>query len=402
MQVIDQQQHGLWLLAQPQRRRVESGQPQLPRVVQQRADMRAGAEVQAQQLAEPVRTRDPDLRRQCGLQAAARQLHRIVVTQPGLGGQQLPPEAEGLGLCQRRAARMQQAQGCAMRRQGTFELMSQAALADAGVADDQTAPQSGAREPALERVVQDLQFCSAADQRRSPGAAVHRRAGRAGAQHQPAGHRVVDTLDLQPLQRPDLEAAPHQAVGRLADAQATRRRGLLHARRDMHGMPHRRAVGVVAHAKDHLAGVQAQADRETLDAQRLLQVAAVGTRRQQDLQPRLHCALGVVLARAFAAECRLQAIAGVAQHAAPGTLDQCREALQRCVQQLQGILGVQRLQHGGRADDVAEQHRDLAQPRRLTRLGPDFFLRRRAQGARMGLDGGQGEVDHRIAQTGAL
>ena len=79
-------------------------------------------------------------------------------------------------------------------------------------------------------------------------------------------------LELERLDRLDLDLPADEAVGDLADQHLVRRRGLLEARRDVHGVARREALlRVLVGVRDHLAGVDADPLGD-LDAVQLEQV----------------------------------------------------------------------------------------------------------------------------------
>ena len=127
-----------------------------------------------------------------------------------------------------------------------------------------------------------------------------------------------------------------------ADAQAARRRRLLHACGDVDGVAGERVVRLETGAQRHFAGVRANAQRKALHTMFACHPFGVFARGGQDVQPGQHGLRGIVFACALGAEAGLQAIAGVAQHTAAAGAHAVGRALQhaqgRVTPQLQGSL----------------------------------------------------------------
>ena len=235
---------------------------------------------------------------------------------------------------------------------GRGELGHQAALADAGVADE-----GGDERPALvdgapPRREQDVELGRAADERRVARAA----------------HRVLDphgfvdryglllALGDDRLALDVLDRVPARQVGALADEDAVHRRRSLDARGGVEDVPPRDALALLdarAERHDRLAGGDADADLE-LPARVLL----VQRRdRLQDGEAGPHRALRVVLVCDGHAEVRDDGVADVLLHRSAEADQLGAEPPVVRLEQRQDVLGVELLRPARRADHVDEEQR---------------------------------------------
>ena len=158
-----------------------------------------------------------------------------------------------------------------------------------------------------------------------------------------------------------LEEAAHQALGGVADQDRARRRQRLQARGEVGRVADRRVVHlevVADRADDDRAGVDADAQLE-LDAALGERHAALRRgERVADRQRGADRALGRVLVRDRRAEERHHAVAGELVDDALEAVDLAEAELDVLLEQLAVLLGVEPVGDRGRADEVAEQHRD--------------------------------------------
>ena len=164
--------------------------------------------------------------------------------------------------------------------------------------------------------------------------------GPVATQYQPGLQRLFDALDLERWLGLHIEQAAYLRVGFVADAQATQRCALLHARCHMHGVAKGRAVRLSAAAQDHRPGVDAHAYAKSIQAQRLAQVGRMLRCRVQDGQAGTDGSFGFILAHALGSEGGLEAVAGVSQHQAAFGLHTVGKALNGGVQHVRGVFDV--------------------------------------------------------------
>ena len=160
---------------------------------------------------------------------------------------------------------------------GVGELLDQARLADARVAEhgrQLAAPGRGGR---IEGVLEDRPFHLATDQRGGPDRLRADRLAGVPDAHEPVGrHALGLALELQGLDRFDLDLAPDEVVRRLADEDLVGRGGLLQACRDVDRVAGGQLlVRVGVGVGDDLAGVDAGPVGE-LDAVELQEVDVQG------------------------------------------------------------------------------------------------------------------------------
>ena len=189
-----------------------------------------------------------------------------------------------------------------------------------------------------------------------------------------------------------LEQPAHLAPGLNADAQAARRRVLLHARGDVHGRAHGGVVVFDTLAQRHVAAVHAHAHGEVGDGMQPQRISSLLAPGFQHRQPRAHGAFGIVLARLVHAEGGLDAVAGETQHAALVGFDDGSHAAQRAAEHDQRVFSTQALGQRGGAHHIGKQHRDLSalQPGGAQQAGQPRAQR------------GGGQVQHRVTERRAL
>jgi hypothetical protein len=107
--------------------------------------------------------------------------------------------------------------------------------------------------------------------------------------------------------------------------------------------------------------VHADPDPEAAVTEALLDRLAFARAFVEQREAGPHGALGVVLARALRAERGEQAVAGVLQHLAAVRLDLRGAAGQQTIHHRMDVLRVEAPAQRRRADDIHEQHADLAQ-----------------------------------------
>ncbi len=180
----------------------------------------------------------------------------------------------------------------------------------------------------------------------------------------------------------------------MADAQAPRRRRLLHPGGDVHGDAADAALGVDASAEKHRAGVDADAQVEPLERVLGLEALRPARRLFDDRKTGADRTLGIVLERALAAEHGQQTVAGVLQHLALLLDDDRGQPLERAVHHRMHVFRIEVLAQAGGADDVHDEDGDRLElrlaARPLAQRG-ELFLQRR-----------DGHADHRIAEQRAL
>jgi hypothetical protein len=152
-------------------------------------------------------------------------------------------------------------------RDPSAQLEEQAGLADARLADDERhLPASCPR--ALERVDQRAQLALASHERREPAAVgfhLEARPRLVRGDNLPRGDGLGFALEVKLAERPRLEVAADETIGRLRDRDTSRLTRLLQTRRHVGRVSHRGVVHaqVAADAADHdEAGVEALARAE--------------------------------------------------------------------------------------------------------------------------------------------
>ena len=182
-------------------------------------------------------------------------------------------------------------------------------------------------------------------------------------------------LHVDPAQVFEIEDRRNQPLRVLRDLDRAGLGRLLHARGEVHRVPHGRVFGHVLRADvadDHRAGVDADAHRE-VQAVLAFDLLREGFDLVQDLQRREDRPLRIVLVRGGGAEEREERVAHEPGHRPLVALDRSGQDREGAVHHLPPILRIQPLGEGGRSDDVTEQRGDDPP---LSRRGRGF---RRAQ-----------------------
>ena len=181
------------------------------------------------------------------------------------------------------------------------------------------------------------------------------------AQQPPAGDAVRLPLRLDRRRLRELEGATRRRHRPLADQDLTRRRGLLEARAHVDGVAGRPRAALARPADDHLAGIDADTEREQIPEH----LAEPTLHREC----RVQSPLGVVLVRRRSAEAGHHRIAGELLHRPAGTIDLGRHRLVEADKESARALGVRRAGELRRADKVSEENRrQLALFRRRRRI----------------------------------
>ena len=227
------------------------------------------------------------------------------------------------------------------------QLAQEAALAHAGLAEDDRELRLPAVDRALVCVAKSFELVTASDERPLVGAAGPDR--RQCPDEQPAGDGLALPLRVDVLQLAELERTPGRLRGPLAHDDLAGVRSLLEARAHVHGVPgDERAVRVGV--DDHLAGVHADPQRE-----RRVELGETLAHRERGMER----TLGVVLQRRGSAERRHDGVAGELLDGATDPLDLLGHRREEPVEQHPHRLGVG-LADGGRPDEIGEEHgRDL-------------------------------------------
>ena len=179
----------------------------------------------------------------------------------------------------------------------------------------------------------------------------------------------------------------------MADAQATRRRGLFHARSDVHGQPANAPFGIHAAAQQHRPGVDADAHIEAVVTMAQSDLFALARALRQQCKARVDRALGVVFAGYIGTEHGQQAIARILKYPATVGCHDGGETLHRVVHDGMNVFRIEPLAQRRGANDVGEQNRHLLE------LLIEFLA---AQDGQPEVKRHQRRVDHGIAQRCAL
>jgi hypothetical protein len=218
------------------------------------------------------------------------------------------------------------------------ELLSEAALADSGLAVDGEEVRATVSDHAGVRVLEQLDLRFAPDERRDD----HPRGGApVGADRRPRPDGLGLAAELDRPHFLDFDATERQPVRPGADEDLARLGGLLEARRDVHGLAG--GEGGVGGLGDHLAGLDADPRRQV--------------DRLQDSQRRLHGALRVVLVRLRHAESGHDRVAGELLHGAAMALDALRDLGEEQRHAAAHDLGVAGRDQAAGVDEVDEQDR---------------------------------------------
>ena len=251
----------------------------------------------------------------------------------------------------------------------------QAALADPRLTadlDDLTA----ALGCALPCVLDDAQFAVAADHRgqRAPTRdleAAHR-PGR--PQHPVGADRPGHPLQRLLAQRLGLEVALDQRLRGVADDDRVGLGDRLQARRDVghltDDLVHRGRLSGTHLARHHHACVQADPDPQD-DVARFAKGGVELDELVEDAEGRVHGPLGVVLVRPRVSEVGDDAVADVTGHEPAHPLDRADAGVLVGTQNVSPLLRIEPLSQRGRADEVAEQRRDIAALGGVAGIGRD-------------------------------
>ena len=322
-------------------------------------------------------------------------------------GEHVAQQAVGNVVAVRMRPALEEAHRLALQLEPVRELEAEAALADAGLADDRHLLQALVLARTLERLADPRQLRVAADHLRLDplqAAVGHAEGTRLGTRHEVAAHRAGDALDLDRRLRFDVEDAAHVSVRLVADPQGAGGSGLLHARGDVDADAANASFGVDAAAEEHRAGVDADAQVEAVEPVARATAGRERRRLGDDREAGADRALGVVLEGLVGAEHRQQAVAGVLEDAPLVGANDRRQALEGAVHHRVDVFRVEALGELGRADDVHEEHGGgLQLLRRPFALAPrgELFLQRRdrhgddgvAEERALGLQRGDGRFD---------
>ena len=294
---------------------------------------------------------------QRGLDARERLLRRILIPDPEQAPVQLDHGVEGGVLAPRRALRFEPGVG----RAGELlaERTRQARLADSRLAADQgDAPVTGGDLLPLLEQLAELRV--AADERRQVVRAeqVDPLADAGRSRHLVRRDRAREPFQRLRPQVLDHEEAAHEPLGVAADHHSVRRRDRLETRGEVHRLAHGEnllmlfSAGLAEHDG---AGVDADAERQPH-----VPVALELVERIDERQTCSHGALGRVLVRARVAEVGEHSIAQELGHMTAVAHDQLARALVIGPHDLEVVLGVETGRELRRADEVAEERRQLA------------------------------------------
>ena len=229
----------------------------------------------------------------------------------------------------------------------------QAALADAGRAQDREELAGAVRLDALERLRQQAQLPDPPDERRIESSQM-RRGIRVDTSETVPAHEGRLALELELDRLVDLDRVAHQPIGPLTEHDLARLRGLLQARGDVDGIAgHERLAGrrVAGH---HLAGIDArpQADAHAVIAQH---VGVDHLERLVELGRRPDGAQGIVFVDARHAEDRHHGVADELLDRPAMPLEDLPGGGEGAPQDAPHRLRIETLAHGRGARHVAEQ-----------------------------------------------
>ncbi len=165
--------------------------------------------------------------------------------------QQVAPQAIGHALQVGRGPSLEVTHPLRPQFDPVIELVEQAALAQAGVADDGDAAAFGGGHNRAERFLQRGQFGVAADHARLDAldaAGGGAEGARLGPQHDIDRHRLLPAAYGQRAERLHVEDTTHVAVGVVGHQHAAQRRGLLQPVGQVHGVAHGRVFARQADA----------------------------------------------------------------------------------------------------------------------------------------------------------
>ena len=168
------------------------------------------------------------------------------------------------------------------RRQRVEELLDEAGLPNARVADDRDHPEHRAADDGIEGRPQSPELVIASDQR--DRVASDRRPALTHGEQPIGADQAALALELERLDRLDLDGVAHEAVGQIADEDLARRRGLFQPRRGVDRVAGHEPLSTGRIAGDDLARIHACAVRQT-DAERPLELT-VESRQLPAASPR--------------------------------------------------------------------------------------------------------------------
>ena len=373
----------------------------LPAVTQHAAQQWAGREVEPDQVAEQVRRQLAfvlEQRRHAVDELAPRELQAVAVGDLEAPRDQVAQQSVrsqhpvGLGSAEQQPERPR------MRLQCILKLGQQATFAEAGIADDDESLQPTFDQHRLEALVERRQLSRSPDHRRLQpvdAARGHAEGARLDTLHEVSQEWLVVALDGERRLLFDVEHTANVTVGVSGDAQPAGRRGLLHARGDVHRGAHRGVLGLDAATDEHAAGVHAHAHLEAGDTVLLRDLPRMPLAFFEQGQTGAHGALGVVLAGTVGAERGEQAVAHETQHPALVSPDHGSKPLQRVVDDGVRVFGVELPADRGRADDIGEQNADHPEMSGLAAIG-------HVEPAQLGPQRRQRQLDHVLAEHRAL
>ena len=223
-------------------------------------------------------------------------------------------------------------------------------LADAGLAHDQHDLALAARRE-VQPLAQHAPLFLAADERRGVLPGVQALPECAGDADQL--ERLREAPQHLPAALLDLEQARHEPQRRARDEHLAGVRCALDARGDSRRLAVREHLGVTRHA--HLG----EHDGTGVHAHAQLDAGIARRRRIDQLERRTHGALRIVALRLRPAEVREQAVAEMLRHVAGVPRDHGARRRAEGAHHLLQLLGIHARSELDRADDVAEQDRQL-------------------------------------------
>ena len=243
--------------------------------------------------------------------------------------------------------------------QPLIELVEQTGFAHARLASDRYQLALPRLHGLVEGVLQVFELRLPADEAgldTFQAALVHAKSARLFPQDQVRLKVLADTLDLDRVQRPDVEDTAHQPVGGVRDDQAAGRRGRLQPAGQIDRVAHHHeilALALTQGADQHLAGVHAHAHAE-LDSLTTLQGLVEFLQGMLHGQGGAQGALGIVLLGDHQAEHGHDGIADEFLHGSLLVLDMLAPAVEVSVEHVAHIFGIHFLGHGGEAHQVGE------------------------------------------------
>ena len=285
-----------------------------------------------------------------------------------------------------------------LRLRPVLEFVQQAAFADSGFRHDDHGHQLARLVDGSESILQLLKLGVAPDH---AGREAFDTAGcdpkrpRFGAVDQVGNQGLVAALDKQRRLFEYIEHAADVPVGVVADAQPTRRRGLLHARSRVDGDPAHAVLFIHPPAEQDRAGADAHPHAEIGAPMAAADLSGDTHCVCKHRQPRMHGTLRIVFVRALGTEHGQHAVARVLQDATLVHLDDRREALESAVHDQVDVFRVEVLAQVGRADHVHEQNSGLFQ----LLAGRQWLCRRGWQSVEFGAQRCHRHVHHGVTQN---